>query len=169
VAQNKKAIIGELCHRRSRPEMHPASLFILIWLAWAVSWTLIALWFGRTQKRLATWNVWTDRVLMQAGAARSSSHTGRQERLASNECGMSICRCYAPAGVTLAGVLFAWWARIHLGRLETGSPDKFLVPTGAARYEVRASTAVRLRTGWLLAEHRTHPDDAPQFIHWRQL
>ena len=104
-AKNKKAIIGELCHRRSRPEMHPASLFILIWLAREVSWTLIALWSGRTEKRHATWNVWTYGVLVLAGAARSSSHTARLERLASNECGMSICRCLRPGRAYLGRCL----------------------------------------------------------------
>ena len=28
---------------------------------------------------------------------------------------------YALAGLTLAGVLFAWWARLHLGRLWSGA------------------------------------------------
>ena len=58
-------------------KMRPATLFILIWLAWAVSWMLAAFWSERTEKRLATWDVWTYRALVLAGAIVLSHWTAR--------------------------------------------------------------------------------------------
>ena len=75
-----------------------------------------ALWSDRTAKRLLTWDVLVYRILIVAGVILSLSLTARHlgERRIWH---VGYTGAYLLAGVTLAGVLFAWWARIHLGRL----------------------------------------------------
>ena len=55
-------------------------------------------------------------------SASFSSHTLPRERSASGECGTSdtTARIFL-ALLTFGGIFFAWWARIHLGRLWSGS------------------------------------------------
>ena len=48
--------------------IRPSIIFAIIWLGWLLSW-MVAFWTSRTQKRIATWNVWLSRVLLLVGAA----------------------------------------------------------------------------------------------------
>jgi protein-S-isoprenylcysteine O-methyltransferase Ste14 len=96
--------------------MHPALLFAVIWLGWLISWMVAALWSDRTAKRLLTWDVLVYRILIVAGAILSLPLTARHLGL-KGIWQVGYTGAYLLAAVTLAGVLFAWWARIHLGRL----------------------------------------------------
>jgi protein-S-isoprenylcysteine O-methyltransferase Ste14 len=105
--------IGE-CYRRF--EMRPALLFAVIWLGWLISWMVAALWSDRTEKRLVTWDVLGYRILIAAGVILSLPLTARHVG-ARRIWHVGYTGAYLLAGVTLAGIIFAWWARIHLGRL----------------------------------------------------
>ena len=96
--------------------MHPALLFAVIWLGWLISWMVAALWSDRTAKRLLTWDVLVYRILILAGAILSWPLTARHLGL-KRIWQVGYTGAYLLATVTLAGILFAWWARIHLGRL----------------------------------------------------
>jgi protein-S-isoprenylcysteine O-methyltransferase Ste14 len=96
--------------------MHPALLFAGIWIGWLISWSAAAFWSGRIEKRLVTWNVLVYRVLIIAGVVLSlpwAAHRLGAKRIWH----VGYTSAYLLAGSTLAGLLFAWWARIHLGRL----------------------------------------------------
>jgi protein-S-isoprenylcysteine O-methyltransferase Ste14 len=100
--------------------MRPAAIFALIWIGWFLSWMLAAAWSGKTEKRVYSWDAWVSRLLMVAGGVlifrRNSFGLGGGELWHVGD-----ADGYALAGVTLAGAAFAWWARIHLGSLWSGS------------------------------------------------
>jgi protein-S-isoprenylcysteine O-methyltransferase Ste14 len=94
--------------------MRPSQLFAVIWIVWIVSWMAAAFWSARTERRAATWEVWAYRALIIAGAIFMwHGAAPREVRLWR----VGYDGGYALAAVTLAGVAFTWWARLHLGRL----------------------------------------------------
>jgi protein-S-isoprenylcysteine O-methyltransferase Ste14 len=100
--------------------IRPSAIFALIWIAWVVSWMVAAFWSNRTEKRLVTWETWRYGAIIVVGAFLLSHVTPRllhEERLWH----VGYAGAYALAALTLAGILFAWWARIHLGRLWSGT------------------------------------------------
>ncbi len=97
-------------------ELRPAVLFAVIWLGWLISWMVAALWSNRTEKRLFTWDVLVYRILIVSGVILSLPVTARHVG-ARRIWHVGYTGAYLLAAVTLAGILFAWWARIHLGRL----------------------------------------------------
>jgi protein-S-isoprenylcysteine O-methyltransferase Ste14 len=96
-------------------EMRPALFFAVIWLGWLISWMVAALWSDRSERRLVSWNVLVYRILILAGVILSFPVTARHIG-AGRIWHVGYTGAYLLAGVTLAGILFAWWARIHLGR-----------------------------------------------------
>ena len=113
--------------------IRPGILFAIIWIGWLLSWMVAAFWTSRTRKSVATWNVWLSRVLLLVGAAllfHSTRRLLREPMLWHVGYGGG----FALAGVALIGVLFACWARIHLGRLWSGTitlkQDHHVVDTG---------------------------------------
>jgi protein-S-isoprenylcysteine O-methyltransferase Ste14 len=100
--------------------MPPALLFAIAWIGWIVTWIAAAFWSGRTQKRVNTWEVWVYRVASLAGLVLLNHRTARalgSPRLWH----VGLDGAYTLAALTFGGILFAWWARIHLGRLWSGS------------------------------------------------
>ncbi len=100
--------------------MRPYQLFAAIWVAWGVTWLGAAAWSDRTQKRAASWDVSAFRLLTAIGAILLWHGTARAFGL-SRLWHVGYGGAYALAGVTLTGIGFAWWARLHLGRLWSGS------------------------------------------------
>jgi protein-S-isoprenylcysteine O-methyltransferase Ste14 len=100
--------------------MRPTLLFAVIWIGWIVSWMAAALWSGRTEKRAPALSGWAYSAAIVIGgllllhSARRLLHEPRLWHV-------GYGGAYALAAVTLAGVVFAWWARIHLGRLWSGA------------------------------------------------
>jgi protein-S-isoprenylcysteine O-methyltransferase Ste14 len=93
-----------------------SAVFAIIWIGWVISWLAASFWTARTEKRVATWDVWVSRAALLLGALllwHSAQHLPDALRLwrVGSDGG------YALAALTLAGILFAWWARLHLGRL----------------------------------------------------
>jgi len=106
----------------SKPEltMRPSLVFAIIWIGWIVSWSIAALWSAPTEKRAATPAAWVARVAIFAGAILLLHSTRRilhEPRLWH----VGFGGAYALSAVALAGILFAWWARIHLGSLWSGA------------------------------------------------
>jgi protein-S-isoprenylcysteine O-methyltransferase Ste14 len=93
----------------------PTQLLVLIWMAWLISWAVASFWSNRTEKHVMTWDSLAYRVPIIVGAILLSPWTAQvlgEKPLWHFGNGGT----YALAGLTLAGMSFAWWARIHLGR-----------------------------------------------------
>ena len=98
--------------------MTPEYAIYTIWFAWLVSWTVAMLWSNRTVKRdrlaaelLFRVLFYTGMILLLAFPPKSDAYARTQLwhfRDAMN---------WVLVVATAAGVLFTWWARIHLGRL----------------------------------------------------
>jgi len=98
----------------------PRAVFAVIWGAWVVSWLVAAFWAARTQRRAGTWTELSYRVLLGTGIVLMTPWAARQ--LAATPLWIpGAVGAYLLAAVTLAGLLFTWWARIHLGRLWSGA------------------------------------------------
>jgi protein-S-isoprenylcysteine O-methyltransferase Ste14 len=101
-------------------QLRPHALFAVIWIGWIVSWIAAAFWSDRTQARAALSRVWFHRVIMTLGAVLMLPWAARQFG-ALRLWHVGLGGADSLAGLTLAGILFAWWARIHIGRLWSGS------------------------------------------------
>jgi protein-S-isoprenylcysteine O-methyltransferase Ste14 len=99
--------------------MGPGDVILALWLGWVVTWVLAALWSNRTEKRPAAGNEIRYRIPMLIGVALMFLSTdGYEDTLRLWRVGRSgawLC----VAGVA-AGIVFTWWARLHLGRLWSG-------------------------------------------------
>jgi protein-S-isoprenylcysteine O-methyltransferase Ste14 len=98
--------------------MTPENTIYALWAAWVVSWVIAMLWSARTEKRDGIGPELFFRLLFYAGlvlllAYPSSRHSNPPAQLW--HFGDAIS--WALVGLTAAGLLLAWWARIHLGRL----------------------------------------------------
>jgi protein-S-isoprenylcysteine O-methyltransferase Ste14 len=99
--------------------MRPGEVILALWLGWVVSWVIAALWSNRTEKRPAVNSEIRYRIPMLIGIALMFLSADRYEdtlrlwRVGRN--GAWLC----VVGVA-AGIAFAWWARVHLGRLWSG-------------------------------------------------
>lgn len=112
--------------------MTPLDATRYIWLAWVVSWFAAAVWSGRTVKRPGLRIELWYRLLTTSGALLLFGVFGR-------EFDISLWRLdggpgWIFAAMTGAGVAFMWWARLHLGRLWSGSVtrkvDHHVIDTG---------------------------------------
>jgi protein-S-isoprenylcysteine O-methyltransferase Ste14 len=82
----------------------PTQLLALIWVGWLISWGVGSFFSGRTEKHVRTWDSRAYRIPILIGAVLLTPwHFGN-------------AGIYVLAALTLAGCLFTWWARIHLGR-----------------------------------------------------
>jgi protein-S-isoprenylcysteine O-methyltransferase Ste14 len=111
----------------------PRIVFAVIWIAWIASWMAAAFWSSRAEKRARSWEMVVYRAAIVVGAVLLTPWAAR--RLAAAPLwDVGYDGAYALAALTLAGLLFAWWARIHLGRLWSGSitrkQDHRVVDTG---------------------------------------
>src|SRR5260370_6928485 len=94
----------------------PTELLTFIWLAWVTSWVVASFWSGRTEKQITTWDSQAYRLPILAGAILLAPWTA--QALAEKPIWQfGNIGVYAFAGLTVAGMAFAWWGRIYLGRL----------------------------------------------------
>jgi protein-S-isoprenylcysteine O-methyltransferase Ste14 len=116
-----------------RPRAFFAISWAVIWIAWLISWFVAAFWANRTEKRVITWETGLYRLIILAGAVLSAPLAARRLHLQqlwhvgfAGACTLLL--------LTVAGLLFTWWARLHLGRLWSGSitrkEDHRVIDTG---------------------------------------
>jgi len=129
----------------------PTQLLAFIWLAWLASWVGASFWQGRTKKQVMTLESSRYRLPIIAGAIlfipSAAEVLGEKPLWVFGDAGV-----YALALVTLAGISFTWWARIHLGRFWssaiTHKEDHHVIDTGPYRM-VRHPIYTGLITGML--------------------
>ena len=112
----------------------PESGLAAVWIAWAISWTAARLWADRVAARASVGRQLVHYVPGVAGGVLLVA--GRSAR---GWPAWTTWRLGAPAGwallaLILLGLLLTWWARIHLGRLWSGTvtrkPGHRIVDTG---------------------------------------
>jgi protein-S-isoprenylcysteine O-methyltransferase Ste14 len=113
--------------------IRPRAVFAVIWIGWIVSWMAAAFWSNRTEKLAVTTDALLYRVCIVAGFILMTPWTSRR-LLTRRLWDVGYGGAYTLAALTLAGILFTWWARIHIGRLWSGSitrkEDHHVVDTG---------------------------------------
>lgn len=91
--------------------MHPGQLLAGAWILWIASWIVAGLWSARTEKRAATGVELLHRAITILGFLLIAFHIHRRPAWPVGE-----EAAWALAFLAIAGFLFTWWARIHLGR-----------------------------------------------------
>jgi protein-S-isoprenylcysteine O-methyltransferase Ste14 len=99
--------------------MRPGLAIIALWVLWALSWLLAAGWAGETQKQESLRAQLGYRVLLVLGAfvlgIPAHGYSGSLRLWQVDRAEAWLC-----VGVIAAGIAFAWWARIGMGRLWSG-------------------------------------------------
>ena len=111
--------------------MWPQTAIYLHWDIWAVTWIAASLWANRTVKRPGFGREWYYRIIALAGfvlllGAAVRLHDGHFSfaplpgPLGKQLWMAPLAVNWTMVGVAALGFLFAWWARVHLGRLWSG-------------------------------------------------
>jgi protein-S-isoprenylcysteine O-methyltransferase Ste14 len=99
--------------------MRPGLVIVALWAVWAASWAAAAVWRDRTEARPPIGAEIRYRLPMIAGAllllVPAHGYEGALRLWHVGWTGAWVC----VASVAL-GIAFAWWARLHLGRLWSG-------------------------------------------------
>lgn len=142
-----------------------------VWLIWALSWFAAAAWSAPTAVRKRSDIFTLKRVLMGLGAALTIPPSQAWSDLTDAAPALSaafrpVVTWPAPAqvvliGLTMLGFGFCWWARLHLGRLWSGTvevkADHRVVdtgPYGLVRHPIYAGI---LGSGWISAAFHATP------------
>jgi protein-S-isoprenylcysteine O-methyltransferase Ste14 len=88
-----------------------------LWLAWLISWTVAMIWSDRTDKRDAVGAELFFRVLFYVGLILLFAFPVRTEYAQMQLWRFEYVTNAVLVAAVAAGLLFTWWARIHLGRL----------------------------------------------------
>ena len=105
----------------------------VVWIAWVVSWWAAAFWSARAVKRPSPASQVLYRVVTIAGFILLFRYfpQGRSTWMLWT---LGIPVRWVMVTVVAAGLSFTWWARVHLGRLWSGSitrkADHHIVDTG---------------------------------------
>jgi protein-S-isoprenylcysteine O-methyltransferase Ste14 len=98
--------------------MTPLYAIYALWGAWLASWMVARFWTNRTEKRGSIGAEVIFRVLFIAGGILLIAIPPIHHRYAHTQLSyVADALNWILVAVTAAGLLFAWWARIHLGRL----------------------------------------------------
>ena len=93
----------------------PTQLLALIWIGWLVSWIVGSFWAAPIAKRPVTWRARAHRLPIIIGGLLLTPWIAQllAERPLWN---LGNGGTYALAVFMVAGLLFTWWGRIHLGQ-----------------------------------------------------
>jgi protein-S-isoprenylcysteine O-methyltransferase Ste14 len=95
----------------------PESTIIVLWVAWGASWGVAAFWSNRTEKRGGIGADIAFRILFWASATLLlAPFPDRSYYLQAQYWHVNSAMKWILVALTATGFLFAWWARIHLGR-----------------------------------------------------
>jgi protein-S-isoprenylcysteine O-methyltransferase Ste14 len=98
--------------------MTPLYTIYTLWGAWAVSWTVARLWSSRTEKRGGIGAELIFRVVLGVGMILLFAFPPPGQYFAQVQLWhLGDALSWMLVALTVAGFSFAWWARIHLGRL----------------------------------------------------
>jgi hypothetical protein len=95
----------------------PEFAMSLTWLVWAVSWFAAAVWSDRTVKRPGAGREVGYRLLTIAGAVLLFAKYPAEYSPGWFSWHISSDISWVMVALAVIGFLFAWWARIYLGRL----------------------------------------------------
>jgi protein-S-isoprenylcysteine O-methyltransferase Ste14 len=98
----------------------PDVLFNLLWGGWVISWVVAASWSSRAVATPARGEIWLYRGAVTLGfilLTIGGRHPWRADRLWD----VGYRGAQTLALLTIPGFLFTWWARLHLGRLWSGT------------------------------------------------
>jgi protein-S-isoprenylcysteine O-methyltransferase Ste14 len=112
--------------------MTPLEATRYIWLIWVVTWFAAAIWSDRTVKRPGLRREFWYRLVTVCGALLLFGAVDRRFDFVFWRLNGDIG--WLLVAMTAAGVLLMWWARLHLGRLWSGSitrkADHRVIDTG---------------------------------------
>jgi protein-S-isoprenylcysteine O-methyltransferase Ste14 len=99
----------------------PMRIASYLWLAWLLSWILAAGWSAPTVARQPVWERLLHLLLLGAGAVLLFGQPARTSGSQRPLVALAPWICWAALGLVLTGFLFAWGARLSLGRLWSGN------------------------------------------------
>jgi protein-S-isoprenylcysteine O-methyltransferase Ste14 len=110
----------------------PESACALLWIIWFVSWWLAASWSSRTASRVSHVQQLPYRLITLAGFVLLFNT--RRYHGVLRFWTLPMDARWAMVGLCLLGFAFAWWARLHLGKLwsafVTRKADHHIIDTG---------------------------------------
>ena len=110
--------------------MSPYDSIFALWVVWAASWLIAAFWSDRAARRPPMGSEMLYRLVTVIGFFLLFT----PERHSRPQWFLHGSIAWVPVGFVLAGFLFCWWARLHLGRLWSGfvtrKADHHIVDTG---------------------------------------
>ena len=92
-----------------------------MWILWLVSWLVASVWSSRTVKRAPIGPQLSDRVITVLGGVLLFTGLGRDDLAELRLWDLDANGAWSLTVVVALGLVFAWWARLHLGRLWSGS------------------------------------------------
>lgn len=102
------------------PKFDISVIFPVVWGVWITSWWAASLWSARTERRAGIKAEVSYRIPIMAGAALMILGTrfgaGVWRLWSIGLYSASVC-----TACVFAGLVFTWWARLHLGRLWSGN------------------------------------------------
>jgi protein-S-isoprenylcysteine O-methyltransferase Ste14 len=101
--------------------MRPERAIGVLWVAFLVSWTVAAAWQRRTEKRAGAAVELRYRVVFVIGALLLAVSARGYGALAQPLWHLTDGEAWAGVAVIVIGIAFAWWARVHLGSLWSGT------------------------------------------------
>ena len=103
-----------------------------MWLAWTVSWLVAAVWSAKTVARPGVGRQALNRIVTVLGIVLLFGFYRRLPDLALWRLGRALA--WFTVGFAAMGLLFTWWARVHIGRLWSGTitrkAEHHIVETG---------------------------------------
>jgi protein-S-isoprenylcysteine O-methyltransferase Ste14 len=112
----------------------PENAVRTVWLIWWLSWMAAAVWSDRAVKRPPGRKQIVYRLLVAAGAVLLFGMYRHELRTEIILWHTPVPLAWLMVAIAAAGLLFTWWARLHLGRLWSSSvarkADHHVVDTG---------------------------------------
>jgi protein-S-isoprenylcysteine O-methyltransferase Ste14 len=114
--------------------MHPRTVIIGLWILWAISWVIAAAWAADTQKQSEDFGPQAVyRSLLVIGGALLAFPV-HPDHWALRLWHVGWSGAWTCAALEALGFAFAWWARVHLGKLWSGritrKTDHRVIDTG---------------------------------------